>query len=122
MSEVSLKAFVESTWFKGLARAAMIVVAAGAGYVGALLTNINARTQALESSVVDVREAQAVRAQDNENFQAYTVKSFTDLDVDMAGVRTSLSGMNAKLGEISGILQQMQRSEVARLRYHEGAL
>lgn len=121
VSEVSLKAFIESVFFKGLARGAMIFVAAAAGYIGAVLTAVNTRTGALETTVTRIQEVQAVQAQDSRSFQAFTVRSFSDLDGELAAARSDISAVNAKLGEISGTLQEMQRQNVARvLRYREG--
>ena len=121
VSEVSLKAFIESVFFKGLARGAMILGAVATGYAGAALTGVQSRTQIVEQSVVEIREAQAVRAKDNENFQAATVQSFSDLDTEVAGVRVELSKVTSELGKITGILTEMQRQDVARvMRYDEG--
>ena len=73
------------------------------------------------SSVVEIKEAQAVRAKDNENFQAATARSFSDLDTEVAGVRVELSKVTSELGKITGILTEMQRQDVARvMRYDEG--
>jgi hypothetical protein len=121
VSEVSLKAFIDSTWFKGLARGAMILGAVATGYAGAVLTGVQSRTQIVEQSVVEIKEAQAVRAKDNENFQAATVRSFSDLHTEVAGVRVELSKVTSELGKITGILTEMQRQDVARvMRYDEG--
>jgi|JI9StandDraft_1071089.scaffolds.fasta_scaffold283142_2 hypothetical protein len=121
VSEVSLKAFIDSTWFKGLARGAMILGAVATGYAGAALTGVQSRTQIVEQSVVEIKEAQAVRAKDNEIFQAATVRSFSDLDTEVAGVRVELSKVTSELGKITGILTEMQRQDVARvMRYDEG--
>lgn len=121
VSEVSLKAFIDSTWFKGLARGAMILGAVATGYAGAALTGVQSRTQIVEQSVVEIKEAQAVRAKDNENFQAATVRSFSDLDTEVVGVRVELSKVTSELGKITGILTEMQRQDVARvMRYDEG--
>jgi hypothetical protein len=121
VSEVSLKAFIDSTWFKGLARGAMILGAVATGYAGAALTGVQSRTQIVEQSVVEIKEAQAVRAKDNENFQAATARSFSDLDTEVAGVRVELSKVTSELGKITGILTEMQRQDVARvMRYDEG--
>ena len=118
---MSLKAFIDSTWFKGLARGAMILGAVATGYAGAALTGVQSRTQIVEQSVVEIKEAQAVRAKDNEIFQAATVRSFSDLDTEVAGVRVELSKVTSELGKITGILTEMQRRDVAGLRrYDEG--
>lgn len=115
VSEVSLKAFIDSTWFKGLARGAMILGAVATGYAGAALTGVQSRTQIVEHSVVEIKEAQAVRAKDNEIFQAATVRSFSDLDTEVAGIRVELSNVTKELGKITGILTEMQRRDVARV-------
>ena len=121
VSEVSLKAFIDSTWFKGLARGDMILGAVATGYAGAALTGVQSRTQIVEQSVVEIKEAQAVRAKDNENFQAATVQSFSDLHTEVAGVRVELSKVTSELGKITGLLTEMQRRDVAGLRrYDEG--
>lgn len=56
VSEVSLKAFIDSTWFKGLARGAMILGAVATGYAGAALTGVQSRTVLLEERVVEIRK------------------------------------------------------------------
>lgn len=115
VSEVSLRSFIESTWFKGLARSSMFVGAIGIGYVSALLTGVQSRTQIVEQSVIEIKEQQAVRARDNENFQSATVRSFSDLDTEVAGIRVELSNVTKELGKITGILTEMQRRDVARV-------
>ena len=115
VSEVSLKSFIESTWFKGLTRSSMFVGAIGIGYVSALLTGVQSRTEIVEQSVIEIKEQQAVRARDNENFQAATVRSFSDLDTEVAGIRVEMSNVTKELGKITGILTEMQRRDVARV-------
>lgn len=115
VSEVSLKSFIESTWFKGLTRSSMFVGAIGIGYVSALLTGVQSRTAIVEQSVIEIKEQQAVRARDNENFQAATVRSFSDLDTEVAGIRVEMSNVTKELGKITGILTEMQRRDVARV-------
>ena len=112
---MTLRGFIESTWFKGLARGSMIIVAAAGGYIGAILNGVQERTRNVETAVVEIKESQAVRYKDNENFQAATVKSFSGLEADIANLRVDVARSNAELGKITGILTEIQRRDTARV-------
>ena len=93
----------------------MIIVAAAGGYIGAILNGVQERTRNVETAVVEIKESQAVRYKDNENFQAATVKSFSGLEADIANLRVDVARSNAELGKITGILTEIQRRDTARV-------
>lgn len=119
---MTLRGFIESTWFKGLARGSMIIVAILLGYASAVLNGVQERTKSVEIAVAEIKESQAVRSRDNENFQAATLKSFSGLETDIAGLRIDVARSNSELGKITGILTEMQRQDVANILRYRGPL
>lgn len=130
MSEVSLKAFVESTWFKGLARAAMFVGAIGIGYIAGQLSNIDYRTDKMETAVQEIKETQGLRAKDNENFQTFVATSFSSVDAKFSAQRTEFSDFRDQqqrtaeaLAKLTGAVEALSKRQLASARhYNEGAL
>lgn len=110
---MGLRAFIESTWFKGLSRGLMIVGAAGAGYAGMVLATVNNR---IDNVAADVREIQstmrsdsAVRdvvAKDVEDFRLSVATEFDQL-------QKSVSALQSDIATIKGIVQTMRRESVA---------
>lgn len=106
MVEVTLKAFVESTWFKGLARVAMIVGTVIGGFVGASFGNLQSRVSGLEDAQIAMSATQQERVKDNEEFQSSVRNQFTNL-------RAALNVLQSDTDEMKGILTEMQRQDVA---------
>lgn len=102
----SLTEFVENKWFKLLSRGLMIVGTAASGYIGVRLATYDTRIASVEQIVSDVSSVQGQRAKDGESFQA----SITN---DVAEVKRTVSAMQLDLALAKGILQEMQRRDVA---------
>lgn len=106
VSEVTLKQFVESTWFKGLARGAMIAGTIVGGYVGYVLTSVKTDVAQLQTNVSTVKSALDIRVRDQDGFQSNVDRDLTSLKGNMLVVQTDVATMK-------GILQQMQRTDLA---------
>jgi hypothetical protein len=118
VSEVSLKAFFDSTWFKTIARGAMILGAIGVGYVGGVMTVINTKVTALENNITEVKGALATATRDAAQEQALRDRDIdaqraavnTDLDIirqSLATVIVKVNTMGSDVSEIKGVLKQM---------------
>ncbi|HEY4202630.1 MAG TPA: hypothetical protein VGM83_18925 [Devosiaceae bacterium] len=104
--ETSLKQFLDSTWFKGLARASMLVGTAAASYAGLTLAHVRNEQAAMQGEIADIVRTQADRAQDNERFQSA-------IGADIAQLKNSVSTLQVDVATMRGILQEMQRRDVA---------
>lgn len=104
--EMDLKAFIESTWFKGLARGAMLfgvpALMSLSGFVGYTLQSVQGAQTALRNDVTEIQRTQANRADVNDQFQA-------EITADVGGVKQSLFIVQTDVATIKGILQEMQR-------------
>lgn len=112
VSEVTLKAFFDSTWFKATARIIMIAGALGIGYVGGVLTVVNAKVTALEANIATVKNAQIFRDRD-------VISQRNNVNSDLNAIRMSVTATNSKVttlgedvAEIKGILQQMNQMKM----------
>lgn len=110
---MTLKQFVESTYFKGLARACMVVAVPALISVGGLLLS-------LMGDVAGVKDTQADRAADNDRFQAAIISDVGAVKVDVAevkdgvgAVQVDVTGVKIELAKLTGILQEMQRRDIA---------
>lgn len=110
---MTLKQFVESTYFKGLARLCMIIVVPALISVGGFILS-------LMGDVAGVKDTQAVRAADGERFQAAIISDVGDVKADVAevkdgvgAVQTDISGVKIELAKLTGILSEMQRRSLA---------
>ena len=110
---MTLKQFVESTYFKGLARLCMIIVAPAIISVGGFIL-------VLAGDVAGVKDTQADRAADNDRFQAAIISDVGDVKSDVAevkdgvsSVQVDVSGVKLELAKLTGILQEMQRRDIA---------
>jgi len=108
--DMSLRQFVESTWFKGLSRGAMLLgipaLTALSGFVGYTLNGVQAEQYTLRTDIAEIRETQGDRAAVADTFQA-------EITADVAGVKSSLFIVQTDVATIKGILQEMQRRDVA---------
>lgn len=108
--EMTLREFVESTWFKGLSRGAMLLgvpaLTAISGFVGYTLNSVTGEQNRLRTEVAQIQQVQAQRADVNDKFQA-------DVTTDLANVKTSVFTVQTDVATIKGILQQMQRQSLA---------
>lgn len=103
---MTLKQFVESTYFKGLARLCMIIVVPALLSVGGFILT-------LMGDVAGVKSTQVARAQDNDRFQAAISSDVAEVKDGIAGVQTDVAGVKLDVATIRGILQEMQRRDTA---------
>lgn len=110
---ITFKQFVESTYFKGLARACMVVAVPALISVGGLLLS-------LMGDVAGVKTTQEARAADNDRFQTAIISDVGDVKVDVADVKEGVgavqgevNGVKVELAKLTGILQEMQRRDLA---------
>lgn len=102
----SLTEFVENKWFKLLSRGLMILGTAASGYIGVRLATYDARIASVEKTVNEVSDVQGVRTIDGERFQS-------SITSDVAEVKRTVSAMQLDLALAKGILQEMQRRDIA---------
>lgn len=102
---MTLKQFVESTWFKGLARLCMVVAVPALLSVGGLILG-------LMGDVGGVKAFSAARAADQEKFQASIAGDVSGVKDDIAAVKANLGMVQIDVATIKGILQEIQRRDV----------
>jgi hypothetical protein len=119
--EMELKTFIESTWFKGMARAAMLfglpALMAISGYVGATLTDVRAKNDALRADVDTIQRTQQARADVNDEFQAEVATSFATVNDELKTLRATGVATQTDVALIKGILQEMQRRDTAQAMF-----
>lgn len=107
---MTFKQFVESTWFKGLARGAMLfglpTLSATSAFVGYTLSGVQAEQSLLKREVAEITQTQTTRAQVNDEFQ-------TDITSEVVTVKNALFLVQTDVATIKGILQEMQRRDIA---------
>ena len=110
--EMTLRQFVESTWFKGLARGTMLLgipaLMSASGFVGYTLNSVQAEQLRIKGEVAEVQQTIGTRAQVNDDFQA-------DITADVAGLKSSLFIVQTDVATIKGILQGLERRDAAAL-------
>lgn len=114
-TEVSLKAFINSVWFKGLSRGAMIITPLlVAGFAGAwAIVTGNTAADLVEAQVKleAVQSLQAQRAVDGETFQTEVRGSVSELKAELDAQGKDLFTMRVDVGVIKRLLQS--REDVA---------
>lgn len=122
--DMSLRDFVDSVWFKGLARGAMVMAPLIVGYAGWTLTDINAkldtRTIALdnrldttETALSTVNGTLALRANDNETFQRDVARQFAEQGRSLDALKAQGEETKTTLATVQGILEEMRRRDQA---------
>lgn len=111
--EMTLKQFVESTWFKGLARGAMIALPLAGSYVGFTLANVQSRVGAVEMTVSSISSTQVNRAADGERFQALITSEVRSVDANVDSLGDKLAEVQLSMARMAGVLEEMQRKDVA---------
>lgn len=111
--EMTLKQFVESTWFKGLARGAMVALPLAGSYVGFTLANVQSRVGAVEMTVAAISTTQTSRAVDSERFQALITSEVRSVDANVDGLGDKLAEVQLTMARMAGVLEEMQRKDVA---------
>lgn len=106
--DVSLEVFIDSKWFKAIARGSMIVCCGLMGWVTAQLNGIDGRTDGLEAGVGDLRSTLAARVTDNEEFQRDVSTDLTAIrgaqlvfQGDMVTLKTDIATMRGMLQSIA---------------------
>jgi hypothetical protein len=114
ITEVTLRQWIDSVWFRGLSRAAMLlstfVLMAFAGAWAMVAGDTTKRVVALEKSVAAVSTVQTARAVDSESFQ-------TEVRGNIVDVKNDLFKLKVDIGVVKGILQQMQQRNEAAAKF-----
>jgi hypothetical protein len=104
LDEVTLREFINSVWFKGISRAAMIFTSvAFAIFVGAwsiVAGNTDKRVTAVDTQVKSVIETQTLRTHDSEQFQDQTTR-------DLGAVKADIANLKVDVRVVRTLLQQM---------------
>lgn len=115
--EMTLRQFVESTWFKGLARGTMLLgipaLMSASGFVGYTLNSVQAEQLRIKGEVAEVQQTIGTRAQVNDDFQADITADVAGVKADVSGVKATMLAVQTDVATIKGILQEMQRRDVA---------
>lgn len=125
--DMSLRDFVESVWFKGLARGAMVLIPIAMGYAGWTLNDINSklddrtvaldhRLDATELALADANDILKLRAQDNESFQRSVARQFTEQGKDLDVLKAQGAATQNALATVQGILEEMRRRDQASIQ------
>ena len=105
-NEIAFRDFIESIWFKGLSRLAMIVAAAVLTVAGPLfawaVTDTRTRIVTLEHDVGL-----------QQTFASSAVKAQKDIHDNVASVQSDITVLKIDMGVVRGILQEMQRRDLA---------
>lgn len=105
-NEIAFRDLIESIWFKGLSRLAMLaaagVLAIGGPVFAWAVTDTRTRIVALEH---DVGQQQA--------FATSAVKAQQDIRSDVATMQSDITVLKIDMGVVRGILQEMQRRDLA---------
>lgn len=110
LTEVTLRQWIDSVWFRGLSRVSMMIT--GVLFTGFLVAwgvvagDTTKRVVALEQSVGGVARAQSDRTADSEAFQ-------TEVRSNIANVKSDLFKLKVDIGVVKGILQEMQHQDQA---------
>ncbi len=113
VSEVTLKQFVESTWFKGIARGAMILGAFIGGYIGWIQTTMRSEVTALQKSVATITISLDDKIKDQDRFQVSVDRDLDELSGSVAHVDEAVDQLSADVATMKGIMQEMQRRDLA---------
>lgn len=105
-AEMTLNQFVESKWFKLLARGSMVLLLPAAVSLATFIVG-------LMGDVSAVRSSQVARAADNDRFQASIIEDVTEVKGGVALLQTDLSSAKLDIAMIRGMLQEMQRRDMA---------
>lgn len=113
ISEVTLKQFVESTWFKGVARGAMIIGAFIGGYIGWLQTTMRNEVTTLQQAVYVISSSLNKKTEDQDRFQLSVDRDLDELRGSVAKVDDNVDLVQSDVATMKGIMQEMQRRDLA---------
>ena len=105
-AEMTLNQFVESKWFKLLSRGCMVLLLPA-------VISLSTFIIGLIGDVGMVKEVQAQRAADNDRFQATIIGDVTEVKDAVTVVRDDLGTAKLDIALIRGMLQEMQRRDLA---------
>lgn len=121
---MSLKAFVDSKWLRGLFRSAVVVwtlvIAPAVGYVAWTVRDVWARQAANAAEIVEIQSTLATRAADNERFQMEVRAGFVAAQATTEAVDEHVGQVAEQVEDIAidaamtrGILEELRRRDVA---------
>ncbi len=111
-AEITLRAWVDSLWFRTVARGCMILATALGGYAGFVLSTVNAKVDAQAKDTIEVQAILAVRTRDNEEFQADVNKDLDTLRAGQVAVQRDVSQVKLDIATMKGILMRQDNEIV----------
>lgn len=105
-AEMTLNQFVESKYFKLLARGCMVLLLPAVISLATFIVG-------LMGDVATVKEIQTARAADNDRFQAAIISDVSDVKSGVAVLKDDLGSAKLDIAMIRGMLQEMQRRDLA---------
>jgi hypothetical protein len=103
---MSLKAFVDSSWFKGLFRGAVIVLTGVSGYIAFTLKDVRDQQVMTASDLVEVQMLQSERADDGEAFQTEMRGKVVILTHGFDALDSKLDAVSEDVAAIKGFLMR----------------
>lgn len=109
-NEVTLRQFVESVWFKGLARGLMILtpflIAGFAAAWAAVTHGVASDLDVAQAKIAAVATAQSSRAADSESFQTEVRNSIKGITGRLDAVDDKMFAVKVDIGVIKRLLQE----------------
>lgn len=116
-SEVTLRQFIDSVWFRGLARSMMLLtpILIGGFWIvwGAVAGNQATRIGAVEASIAVVSTTQGARATDAEAFQREVRAAIASINGGLSDVNEELDGVKVDLGVIRRLVIELREQQLA---------
>ncbi len=104
--QITWNQFVESSYTKGIARICMVVAIPALLSVGGLILGLMA-------DVAGVKNTIAIRAGDNEQFQATITTDVAEVKEGQAAIADDVVAIRLQVSNMAGILAEMQRRDTA---------
>jgi hypothetical protein len=117
VSEMAFKTWAESTWTKGLARAAMLFSAVLlSGFVGtwAWMTwgVLGPDLVAANAEIASVKSTLVVRTADSESFQTEVRKAVADINVKIEGLSDDMFTTKVNVGVIKQLVTELRNQQI----------
>lgn len=114
---MTFRQFIDSVWFRGISRTAMILtplMLAGFGLVWWLVsTDATKQVVELRSVVSDVKVTQTARANDSETFQTEVRQAVADIGKKVDDVSDDLFATKVDVGVIKRLVTELRNESVA---------
>jgi hypothetical protein len=114
VDEVSLRAFVDSTWFRGLFRGAVLVLTGVSGYIAFTLSDVRSQQVKVASDLVEVQRLQSDRAEDGEDFQGEMRTKVVVLTQAFSTLDNKVDSISEDVATIKGLLLRREDTLASR--------